>query len=265
MRWLLLALGLPALGALSGFWLAGKESGDDRLVARINGVELSLADVKDRVDQLSLGDQIDVRRELNRFADSVIREELLFQYALHGPERDEIKAEIVRSLIRREVHDRIDIDQAAIETFYRQHIDEIRGEYLRARQIRLAGRQDCERLQPRLTSETAFIDAVRTHSLNRELAERDGDMGYLMRHFDLLGFESELFGLELRRPHLLENDDGCYLIWLSEYLDPPPPPLAEVSEQIRQRLRREREIELLQALLERASAATELERFSLEP
>lgn len=259
----LLAIG----GVLAAFGFNAWRDNHDPVLATVNDTTLRLSDVYRRVNALSLGDQIDVRQELERFTRSVIDEEILFQYGLNGDDalRAEVKAAVVEHLIDRFVKAKIEVSEADVERYYRDHLDEIRGEHLHVYQIQLAERRECERLQPQIDSLARFTELARSRSINPGLAARGGDMGYIMRHFDLLGFEAELFGLPLHQVHLLENADGCYLIWLDEYLDPPPPPLAEVAPNLRLRLERIREIELLQALLERAATAVGVERYPLPP
>ena len=99
------------------------------------------------------------------------------------------------------VKSKVQVSDQQLRQFYQENRDQIRGEHIRVRSIQLAERRECEALQLQLDSEQAFIKAAEQHSLNKDLAARGGDMGYLMRHFDVLGFEAELFGLPLRQTH----------------------------------------------------------------
>lgn len=266
-RWLLPAAGvliLIALGLAAGLGLRTWRAADgDPVIATVNDATLRLSDVYRQVNALSLGDQIDARQQLQRFAGTVIDAETLYQYGLGGELRDELKNLVVERVIDRLVKDKINVSDDDIARYYQEHIHEIRGEHLHVFQIQLAQRSACEQLQPQIDSLDTFQTLARERSLNPDLAERGGDMGHIMRHFDQLGFEAQLFDLPLQQVHTMENAEGCYLVWLDDYLDPPPPPLAEVAPNLRLRLERLQEIELLQALLEDARGSVKIERFAL--
>ena len=109
---LALVCAAPALRA------AGKE--DNPLLARVNGREIRLSDVYKEIESLPLGDQIDVRDRIERFTDSLITEEVLFQSVLTsgfaGDEalRAKIKAQVVEHLISTRVREKIAVSDEDI-------------------------------------------------------------------------------------------------------------------------------------------------------
>ena len=60
----------------------------DPVVATVNGVPIRLSYVYEHIEALPLGDQIDVRDQLNRFTESVIQEDVLFQFGLRRLHED---------------------------------------------------------------------------------------------------------------------------------------------------------------------------------
>ncbi len=68
-----------ATGGLSANAFADES---DPVVASVDNVPIRLSYVYQHIEALSLGDQIDVREQLDRFTESVIQEEVLFQFAL---------------------------------------------------------------------------------------------------------------------------------------------------------------------------------------
>ncbi|MEE8555362.1 MAG: hypothetical protein V3T00_05840, partial [bacterium] len=76
--------------------------------------------VYEQVEGLTLGDQIDVRDQLERFVDSMVQEEVLFQSVLtsdfqgDAELRSRIKTAILEHLIETRVTRRIRVDEAAV-------------------------------------------------------------------------------------------------------------------------------------------------------
>jgi hypothetical protein len=237
----------------------------DPIVASIGGVPIRLSYVYQHIEALPLGDQIDVRDQLDRFIESVIQEEILFQFGLRRLNedpgiREEIKAIVLSHLIEKHVTSRIDVSDEVVEAYYRDHRSEIQGEHWRVHHIPLKTGAQCEALMPRIISVASFAALARAHSTDSALAERGGDLGYVMRHHNVLGLGEDLFALPLHEAHRIDNQDGCHLIWISEHVTSPLPALDEVRDRIRQRLVRQQEVDRLKALLERASKDIAVER-----
>ena len=239
----------------------------DPIVASVNKAPIRLSYVYQHIEALSLGDQIDVREQLDRFTESVIQEEMLFQYALRQLDedpayRETIKTIMLTNLIEQQVKSRIDLSSRRIETYYQQHQNEFRGEHWRVHHIPLNNVKQCEELMPRITSLASFTELAREHSTDPVLASRGGDLGYLMRHHNLLGLGEGLFSLALNETHRIDNQDGCHLVRISEYVNLPMPTLDEARDRIQQILSRQQEVSLLNTLLENASRAIAVEHYT---
>ena len=101
----------------------------DRVVATINNKPIKLSYVYQHIEALTLGDQIDVREELDRFTESVIQEEMLFQYGLLHLEdedleiREEIKGLLLERLLDKYVKSRINVTDELVAEYY-QNLDQ---------------------------------------------------------------------------------------------------------------------------------------------
>ncbi len=262
-----LILGLLFLTGTGGLLTIALAGESDPVVASVSGEPIRLSYVYQHIEALPLGDQIDVRDQLERFTESVIKEEVLFQYALHqlaeDPEfREEIKTIVLSHLIEKHVKSRIDISDMVVEAYYRDNRSEISGEHWRVHHIPLTAGAKCEILMPRITSLASFVELARKHSTDPVLANRGGDLGYVMRHHNVLGLGEDLFALPLHKTYRIDNQDGCHLIWISEHVKSPLPALDEVRDRIRQTIVRQQEVSLLKALLDRATKDIVVERYT---
>ncbi len=263
-----LALTLSLLTVVAGSLLANDIVAEsDPVVARVASEPIRLSYVYQHIEALPLGDQIDVRDQLERFTESVVKQEMLFQYALHQLDentefREEVKTIVISHLIEKQVKSRIDVSDKQVGAFYRDNRLEISSEHWRVHQMPLNTGAQCEMLMPRITSITSFVDLARKHSIDPVLASRGGDLGYVMRHHNVLGLGKALFALLLHETHRIDTQDGCHLIWISEHVKSPMPALAEVHDRIRQILVRQQEVSLLNLLLESASKDIVVKRYS---
>ncbi len=254
---------------LSLFWQVLSPAGaqdTDPVVAKVNAHEIRLSYVYQKIEALPLGEQIDVRAQIRHFVDSVIQEEILFQSAWrHGlqeePElREQVKATVVDYLIQKYVKARIQISEAAIQAYYRDHASVIRGEHVRVRHILLKTRQACEAMLAQIDSEATFIEMAKTHSLDATSAAKGGDLGRFMRHPGPLGFEEQWFDMQPEEMRVFVSPQGCHIIRLVERNTPPLPPLEDVRERIQFVLQRDQEIALLRALIDQRGQDMNVER-----
>ena len=238
----------------------------DPIVAVVNGHALSRAYVYEQLEALPLGDQITIRAQLNRFIDSLVREEVLFQsmlasdFANEPRLREAIKTTVVNHLIENHVTKRIKVADADILKYYNDNASAIRDENVRASQILLRTLDECASLMATIDSDASFAAAAQRHSLHRESAAKDGDIGLFMNHNGPLGFEAQFFDMQPGDMRLFESDDGCHLVRIIARETPPLPPLEQVEAQIRTLIERQQQIDLLRALIEKASTSITVDR-----
>ena len=248
-----LGLSLLAAGTLTS------ANDDDPVLAIINDYQLRASDIKAQIAKMPLGDQVSIRSDTEKFAESLIQEEVLFQYVLNNsfinePElRDEIKTLAVNYLIQKYVTDKLDVTDAEIEAFYKDNTSSIRGETIQVSHILTATRDECEQLLQRLENGSSFEDLAKQHSIHQSSAERGGLLGSMMNHDGPLGFETSLFDIPENQPTLFESEDGCHIMMVTGRDTPPLPPLETVAPALESLLMREQEINALESLIESAN------------
>jgi peptidyl-prolyl cis-trans isomerase C len=233
---------------------------EDPVLAVVNGHEIHRSYVYEQLEALPLGDQIEIRAQFDRFTDSIVREEVLFQFMIasdfahQARLREAIKTTVVNHLIERYVTSRINVTDDEIRKYYNDNAGAIRDENVRVSQILLERRSECTSLMATIDSDTSFAAAARAHSLHRESADKGGDIGLYMNHNGPLGFETQFFDIEAGDMRVFESADGCHLVRIMERVTPPMPPLEQVAPRIRTLIERQQQTELLGALIEKASA-----------
>jgi hypothetical protein len=270
-----IAVAFTALAGL-GIYLGGSStsgSGDDRratssagAVAKVNGYTLSADYVQSRIEQLPLGSQIDVRENKNQFIETLVTEEALFQSVLRqGLEsdpalRDKVKSVVAEHLIETQVRAKIAVTPRDIEDYYQNNQQVIRGETVQVRHILLAQRAECDALLPSIDSLATFEALAAEHSLDKETGARGGVLGRVMNHNAWLGFEQQMFQMKEGELRVFDGPTGCHVVRAGARDIPSLPPLAAVSERIQSLIARQREIDLLQALIARIESQLPIER-----
>lgn len=239
---------------------------DNPPIAIINDYVLTQEYINSLITQMALGDQVSIRADIEKFAESLIQEEVLFQFALaNGFDNDEslraeVKTLVVNRLIENHVTSKLNITPEAIEKFYNENTGAIRGETVEVSQILTETRNECEALQQRLTDGESFATLAEQYSIHESSATSGGVVGSIMNHDGPLGFEQQLFQLPHNQPTLFNSEDGCHIIVVTGSETPPLPPLENVAPAIENLLKRELEIEALQTLMDRAHSKVDVVR-----
>ncbi len=243
----------------------------DPLVARVNGHDIHLSHVYKSIESLSLGDQIDVRGDLDIYIEAMVNEEVLFQWAFRNdfkgePDlRQEIKDLVVRQLIEKYVRSKINVDEGEVRAYYENNPTTIRMEHVIVRRILLPERGQCEQLMARIDSDDTFAEMAKVHSLDKETASLGGLTGLLMRLDGVTqGPELEFFDMKVGEMRVFDVPEGCLLVRSVFFERPPIPPFDEVKDGIKSFLSSKRELELIDQLFEEATQNMQVERFYSE-
>ncbi len=264
-----LVLGLALAGLGTPVAAQPKEREEkDPVLARVNRREIKLSQVFREIESLSLGDQIDVREQIERFTDSIVTEEVLFQSVLgtdfEGEEelREKIKRQVVEYLIASRVRQRINVTDGDVRRYYAANRDVVRGLHVRARQIVRKSRPDCEAVRARIKAPGDFAKEATAHSLDPASAAKGGDVGFLMPILgpNALGFELELFEMAVGEMRIFETREGCHLVQVTEVIDPPDPSFDQIQAYARPILEQQQEQALLQTLIREATGKVRVER-----
>lgn len=252
--------------AFSLIALTASAQTNDAVLAIINGYEIKESDISDNIAGMSLGDQVAIRSNPDKFTESLIQEEVLFQFALtdnfdnDSALRESIKTTVVNHLIEKYVTSQMDVSDEEISDYFDNNTSAIRGETVQISHILTPTRAECEALLVRIDQGESFEELASVHSIHEQSAANGGTLGTMMNHDGPLGFEQQLFNLEINQPTLFDSEEGCHIMLVTGRETPPLPPLEAVAPAIEGLLRREKEIAAVQALIDRAHARVDVVR-----
>ena len=230
----------------------------DPILAIINGQTIKSSDISAQIARMPLGEQVSVRSNPAKFTESLIQEEVLFQFSMldnfaNEPElRDVVKTAAVNHLIEKYVTSKLDVSDEEILAYYEANTSAIRGETVQVSHILTETRSECESILQRLERGESFESLAKTYSLHENSAINGGLLGSMMNHEGPLGFEQELFNIAENTPTLFESEDGCHVMMVSNRETPPLPPIENVAPALEGVIRRGKEIDAVEALIERA-------------
>jgi len=246
-------------------------SQEDAVLAIINDFELRASDVNSQISTMPLGDQVTIRSNPEKFVESLIQEEVLFQFAIQhelGSSqalRDQLKEIAVNHLIDKYVTQELVVTDAEIETYYENNTGAIRGETVQVSHILTETRDECDAILLRLQQGESFTELASQYSIHERSAVNGGELGSIMNHDGPLGFEQELFEIPQNQHTIFESDEGCHVVLITGSETPPLPPIENVAPALENLLKREKEIEALTKLFERAHDKIEVIRPSITP
>lgn len=241
---------------------------EDPVVAVVGDHEVRMSYVQRQIQSVSLAQQIDVRDDVDRFVDSVIHEEVLFQYALQQARseigwREKLKATVVRTLLEEQVRDKVGVSDQEVADFYRKEIVDGDHEHIRVRHVAFSDAAQCDWAANQVHGPDDLSAIATIYHSNPVFAKRGGDLGFLMRRSRVLGFEREIFDLPEGKLHRIEKAEVCHLIWITERTTTAPPPFDEIKGRLHRQLEQRQEGALLQTVLEQARKAIVVERRTL--
>ena len=267
---------LPAcalLGSLSfaafvlyGQTVFGQEGEEDQVLAIINDYQLTMSDVNAQISQMPLGDQVSVRSNPEKFAESLIQEEVLFQYGLKdeidndSALRSEVKTLIVNHLIEKHVTQNLEVSEAEIQQYYDDNTGAIRGETVQVRHILTETLAECTALLERINQGESFAELAKEYSIHESSAVNGGEVGSMMNHEGPLGFERQLFEIPEDEFTLFESRDGCHIVSVNGRVTPNLPPIENVEDALRALLTQEKELAAVEQLIELAHNSIEVIR-----
>ncbi len=227
----------------------------DPVVAKINNYELRMSDVNAQISKMPLGDQVSVRSDPEKFAESLVQEEVLFQYMLSNgfnedPElRSELKTIAINHLIDKQVTQKLKVTDEEIQQFYDDNTSSIRGETVEVSHILTEHRDKCEAINEKLQQGGSFSALAQQYSIHQSSALNGGQLGSIMNHNGPLGFEPQLFDIPQNHYTIFESPEGCHIVVVTGRDTPPLPPIEKVEPALRNLLMRQKEIDALQALI----------------
>ena len=250
----------------SGFVMAQDKGNEpDPILAIVGNQPIHESYVQRSIRELDLGDQIDVRSRDREFLESVIREEILFQYALgeleNDPDwRDTVKGAIVQKLIENQILSGTEVSDEEAKAYYLATKPNLGGEHITLYDIRFEDRKTCDEQYSQIKTLEDFQQVASKFHVDPELAGLRGEVGFLMTRHVAFGYGPQLDGLDENTPHLIMNGIDCHIVWFTDRQDLPVPTFEELRERLKAGLKAGAEAEKLQALLAKAQSSIGITR-----
>jgi peptidyl-prolyl cis-trans isomerase C len=168
---------------------------------------------------------------------------------------------LVEKVIRQDVYSRVTVDAEEIAEFYRENQDEFdRPPQVRARQIVVSNETEGEKILALLRQGGSFEELAAQVSLSPD-SEQGGDLGYFARGEMPPEFDAVVFTLPVGKiSDLVKSEYGYHIFRVEERRAAVRLSLADVREQVLERVRMEKEERSYQEWLQdlRGRAAIEV-------
>lgn len=248
----------------------------DGVLARICGREITVEFLQRQIDEKSpyLRKRLSEREHLSKFLEGLIRfEVLLVEARLRGlAEHPDVLSQRDRAMVNRLMQALLEdapaarieeIDDDAIEAYYRAHQDEFsEPEYVRASHIELTdadlARQLLSQILGAREDAELFGRIARERSQDAETRDRGGDLGYFPRQAErwsdvpeipreVAEVASSLGEVGDVKPELVRSSRGWHIVKLTGRREVWHQTLEEARSRIRSHLSRERRQEFIDA------------------
>lgn len=265
-RAFMVAAALAAASAMLEPGIAASEGPEAKVVARVDGKEITEADVaiamKDFEEELARVPEEDRRKVI---LDVIIDTELLAKEASReGLDKTESfrrrLAFLEARALRNEYFDqRIDaaVTDAELHSEYEARIKDVEApEEVHARHILVKTREEAQQIKADLDSGQDFAALARDKSIDPGSGPAGGDLGYFTRGQMVKPFEDAAFGLkpgEVSDP--IQTQFGWHIIKVEDRRRQAPPAFDQVKEQVRRIVVQKR----YQAKLEELRARSDIE------
>ena len=110
-----------------------------------------------------------------------------------------------------------------------------------------------------------FKQVAKQYHTDPELAELEGEVGFLMTRHIAFGYGPQLDGLDENTPHKIMNGVDCHIVWLTDREILPIPSFEELRERLKAGLQAGAQSEKLQTLLANAEGSVGVTRIGNEP
>ncbi len=156
----------------------------------------------------------------------------------------------MEKIVAEAVYSEVEVSDEDVDDFFRENPGELdRPAQVRARQIVVGTEAEGERVLGLLRGGEPFENVARDYSLSPD-AEQGGDLGFFPRGEMPPEFDEVVFTLPVGRiSDLVKSEYGYHIFLVEEHREARVVPLEDVREEIRARLRAEREEEAYQQWL----------------
>jgi peptidyl-prolyl cis-trans isomerase C len=240
---------------------------EEQVVVRVNQTRVTVAEFRRRLDLEReripahlhmLMESADVQK---RYAQDLIRREILLQEAARRQidsrpvvtdrVRQVKEQMMLQTLLKEEVSDKVQVPEGDVQAYYEGHPEEFSRDRLRAGHILVATEGEAQQVVERLKGKEAFEGLARRLSLDKVSGAKGGDLGTIERGTMVPEFEKAAYALkvgEVSAP--VKTRFGFHIIRVTRREERPAAPLAQVREELQQRLLGERQQTAFDAFVE---------------
>lgn len=244
------------------------DSGMNEVVARAEGIEITKADLYDRLMEqyektgYSAGQMVDaivtemlVEREMEESGVTVSDEEVEAELdkmkepyeseeefesmmAFYGLTEEGLREDIEYQLkMKKILEPRIDTDEETIRAYYEENRDQFATspEQVRASHILLSTKEKAEEVLEDLNNGADFAELAKYESEDEATRDKGGDLGYFERGEMHQEFEDAAFSLEVgETSDIVETESGFHIIRVTDKKEAVVPPYEEIQEKVRE-------------------------------
>ena len=242
-----------------------------RVVARVNGVEITYGQFKKRVEVLQRergGIPPDRYGEVLR---GMVQEEVLIQAAgTEGVERDpgiqarleQVRRQVlIEELLRRKIVQRVEVTTDEARKMYDENKALFSAESVTSRHILVKNQAEAEAILKDLQAGKDFAEMAKEKSLDTGSAEKGGDLGGLRRGETVPEFEEEAFRLKEGELSPVIKTEYGYHILKGGVRITTTQPFDEVKDRIRQSLLQKKQQETFKDFLSELEKQAKTEIF----
>jgi len=248
------------------------KSGEDQVLAQIGETRITVKQLQVEMDALPTERRLAALRDPRGFLEILIREELLHQAAVkEGVDKDpEVlkrlqdlkRSMLVEEMLRRKVLKAVSVTDQEVQAHYDKHPERFVEEQVTASHILVKTLEEAEAILKELQGgKKDFAILARERSLDQQSAEKGGLLGTFGRHQTVSEFEKAAFNLkpgEVSQP--VQTRFGYHLIRVTDH-SRTTKPFAEIKDQLRDELIRERQQQAFLSYLEQLRKGVKVQVF----
>lgn len=250
---------------------AGEAPDAGRVVAKVNGVDITYAQFKAHLDRLERDQRPIPPERYGEILQALVQQEILTQRAVaEGIDKDpavisrldQVRRNIlIEEMVKRRIVPQIGVTDEEVRRAYEDNKSLFSVETVTVSHILVKTPAEAEALRKQLESGKDFAELARAHSEDAGSKERGGSLGTISRGQTETEFEEEAFRLKDGEISPVVKTQFGYHILKGGARGSTVKPLGEVKDQIRQAMVQIRQQEMFQQYLADAEKQAKVELY----